>query len=139
MHGQSREVLERDGHSVWCVANALNKSLSAAVAVFTDAPVSDANWLSVLFEDFPQTCSFGLHAFSSLLNMEISGIESGRALTLLREAQAAADRKHLVRHRALPDVLRLRDTWLHVARAVRVGDRPEPTSGQSTDGGFHQP
>lgn len=119
LHGISREILERDGLSPWTVAERLSAALADVSVVYSDAPSRDGGWLSVLFEQSPLTLSVSLMGYNGLLRAVLGGRE--RAQAILREARAAAARQHPVQHRALPDALKLRETFLYAARAARGG------------------
>jgi hypothetical protein len=112
------------------VAAALNKALGG-ITVYTASPLNDGHWIARLFEEFPEDCAFELRDSAELLSAEIRGMARGAALEALRIALAEAAAANPVIHRASPDALRLRDTWLNLARSLRqaemqLGASPAP-------------
>ena len=130
LHGLTFDRLVAEGVPVEEVARRMNARFSG-VPVFSDSPLSDANWCGILFEWSPEPARFALLEFRSLITHTVRLAVGDRPLAeirpLIEEARTIARQAHPIAHRALPDALRLRTQWLHIACALR--DNPNLCGG----------
>jgi hypothetical protein len=133
IHGISLPMLLTDGVPIELAARRAWEVLTPITAlVASDAPEFDGYWLGMLLAagDIQRTPAL-LHAndlyrqvFRPLLDALPPGDEAARkslgdwAAEVVRKADETAVSRQPVKHRALADASRLRETWLAVKKAV---------------------
>ncbi|PAV25043.1 hypothetical protein C8D92_10386 [Tamilnaduibacter salinus] len=105
IHGIPRDELQREGHDVLDVAQALNERLNGVV--YCDAWTFDSFWLHRLYRAANVTPAFTLESVSAILEPE--------QIRLWPDTrQAVIEGLGLPVHRAANDALILQETWRRV-------------------------
>lgn len=107
VHGISRDLLERDGHSVIDVAHALNRIIPEKA--ICDALTYDSFWLYQLFKAAKVHVRFELQSIASVLShQQINNWAVTRRRIIMETG--------LITHRAGNDARILHETWKRIVR-----------------------
>ncbi len=138
IHGIGRGDLAREGQDACRVADFAFRALTAADAVYSDAPAFDQAWLEVLFataglahrpivlRDVAE--AYGAQCLPLLATSAEPADVVANAARIITEADLAEAARHRCRHRAAENAAGLWWTWREVGRRVmlELGKRDSP-------------
>lgn len=111
VHQIDRELLERYGKPVDCVAKKLNELLHG-MTIYSDGWVVDKPWMEMLFYEARMGMQFQLSPIELILSEEQMAIWHATKNEVIRVANPQ-------RHRASSDAWIIQQTWLQSAEAVK--------------------